>query len=58
MHISALLALKRLLGGGSITIAQYIVGTCMETVKYPVRTIRVRVGLCRIASRCNSGRDI
>ena len=41
MHISRVIATKRLLHEGKITMVQYLVGICMETVKYPIRVIRI-----------------
>jgi len=41
MHVAKMLALKRLLSGGSITLVQYLVGTGMEIAMYPIRVLRV-----------------
>ena len=41
MHVSRMLALKKLINEGTISMVQYLVGSYMETVKYPVRVLRV-----------------
>lgn len=43
MHAGKMLALKRLVDEGSISMVQYVVGLGLETVKYPIRILRVRV---------------
>lgn len=41
MHVGRMRALKKLINGGNISKVQYLAGICMETVKYPVRVLRV-----------------
>jgi glycosyltransferase involved in cell wall biosynthesis len=41
MHVGRMLALKKLIDRGSISIFQYLFGISTETVKYPVRVLRV-----------------
>jgi serine O-acetyltransferase len=41
MHAGRTLGLKRLLEEGKISMVQYLVGMGMETVKYPVRVLKV-----------------
>lgn len=43
MHLSRIIALKRLMNEGKITITQYLVGICMETAKYPLRVMIIAV---------------
>lgn len=44
MHNSRLLALKSLRSEGNISPPQYLVGTLIETIKYPVRNLRIALG--------------
>jgi glycosyltransferase involved in cell wall biosynthesis len=39
MHVSRMVALKRLMDEGTITIVQYLIGICMETTIYPLRVV-------------------
>lgn len=41
MHVSRMLVLKCLVNAGNISTVQYLAGICMETVKYPLRILRV-----------------
>lgn len=41
MHVGRVMALKKLFHEGKIGMAQYVVGMGMETVKYPIRALRV-----------------
>jgi glycosyltransferase involved in cell wall biosynthesis len=41
MHAGRMLALKKLIHRGNIGIAQYVFGICTETLKYPIRVLRV-----------------
>jgi hypothetical protein len=41
MHVSRMLALRKLIEEGTIGMAQYFVGISLETVKYPIRVLRV-----------------
>ena len=41
MHLGRMLALKKLINERKITTVQYLAGICMETVKYPIRVLRV-----------------
>jgi glycosyltransferase involved in cell wall biosynthesis len=43
MHAGRMLALKKLIEEGNISMVQYLVGISMETVKYPVRALLVAV---------------
>jgi hypothetical protein len=49
MHESRLLALDQLADARTIGQLQYVTGVCVETVKYPVRVLRVR--LCNRIAR-------
>jgi len=53
MHASKMRALTRLLKENTISPVQYLVGVGLETVKYPVRVLRVRMSLpqCTAAPR-------
>jgi glycosyltransferase involved in cell wall biosynthesis len=53
MHAGRMLALKRLVDGGNISMVQYLVGLGVETVKYLIRILRVRFR--RHASRHRQG---
>lgn len=41
MHLSRMCALKKLINEGTISIAQYLVGSCLEAAKYPIRVLVV-----------------
>jgi glycosyltransferase involved in cell wall biosynthesis len=41
MHDGRMAALKKLIDHGNIGMAQYLFGICTETVKYPIRALRV-----------------
>ncbi len=41
MHLGRMLGLRKLINAGTISMVQYLVGICMETVKYPIRVLRV-----------------
>jgi len=41
MHVGRMMALKKLTDRGCISIFQYLFGISTETVKYPIRALRV-----------------
>jgi len=41
MHVGRMVALKKLTDRGCISIFQYLFGISTETVKYPIRALRV-----------------
>ena len=41
MHEGRMLSLKKLIARGHIGVVQYVFGICTETLKYPVRVLRV-----------------
>jgi hypothetical protein len=57
MHVGRMLALKKLIDRRRISRAQYLFGISTETLKYPIRVLRVSFRTVPQASRWREGQN-